>query len=291
MRFGVFHVSPNSEADPAIVAKHAEDLGFESYWVADHTILPVNYSVPYPAGPDGSEPEYLWQIPDPLIALTRASATTRRIRLGTGICLVAERHPVLLAKQVATLDDLSGGRVLFGIGGGWNPEECTILGGDFDHRWSQVKDYIAAMKVLWTEHASEYHGRYVSFPAVRCYPKPARKPHPPILLGSVNNPRALRRVAEWGDGWMPVVQSVEEFANGVEQISAFAKACGRAPASIDFTAFGRPGQWRTPQEIGALERAGASRVTFWLEQQKLDGIRRELDELARSQALARHADS
>ena len=170
MRFGVFHVSPDSGADPAIVAKHAEDLGFESYWVADHTILPVNYSVPYPAGPDGSEPEYLWQIPDPLIALTRASATTRRIRLGTGICLVAERHPVLLAKQVANLDDLSGGRVLFGIGGGWNPEECTILGGDFDHRWSQVKDYIAAMKVLWTEHASEYHGRYVSFPAVRCSP-------------------------------------------------------------------------------------------------------------------------
>jgi probable F420-dependent oxidoreductase len=290
MRFGVFHVSPNSGADPAVVAKHAEDLGFESYWVADHTIMPMNYSVPYPAA-DGSEPDYLWQIPDPLIALTRASATTRRIRLGTGICLVAERHPILLAKQVATLDDLSAGRVLFGIGGGWNPEECTILGGDFDRRWSQVRDYIAAMKVLWTEHASEYHGRYMSFPAVRCYPKPARKPHPPILLGSVNNPRALRRVAEWGDGWMPVVQSVEEFANGIERISTFAKAFGRDPASIDFTAFGRPGQWRTQQEISALERAGAGRVTFWLEQLKLDGIRRELDELARSQALARHADS
>jgi len=114
MRFGVFHVSPSSGADPAAVAKHAEDLGFESYWVADHTIIPMKYSVAYPAGPDGSEPDYLWQIPDPLIALTRASATTRRIRLGTGICLVAERHPILLAKQVATLDDLSGGRVLFG---------------------------------------------------------------------------------------------------------------------------------------------------------------------------------
>jgi probable F420-dependent oxidoreductase len=290
MRFGVFHVSPSSGADPAIIAKHAEDLGFESYWVADHTILPIKSSVPYPAAGAGGEPDYLWQIPDPLIALTRASAATRRIMLGTGICLVAERHPILLAKQVATLDDLSGGRVLFGIGGGWNPEECTILGGDFEHRWSQVKDYIAAMKVLWTEHASEYHGRYVSFPAVRCYPKPARKPHPPILLGSVNNPRALRRVAEWGDGWMPVVQSVEEFANGVERISALAKASGRDPASMDFTVFGRPGQWRTEQEIGALARVGAGRVTFWLEQLKLDGIRRELDELARSQSLERHAD-
>ena len=290
MRYGVFHVSPNSGADPAVVAKHAEDLGFESYWVADHTILPVNSSVTYPAA-GGSEPDYLWQIPDPLIALTRASVATRRIRLGTGICLVAERHPILLAKQVATLDDLSGGRVLFGIGGGWNPEECTILGGDFDHRWSQVKDHIAAMKVLWTEHASEYRGKYVSFPAVRCYPKPARKPHPPILLGSVDNPRALRRVAEWGDGWMPVVQGVEEFAAGVKRISTLASASGRDPASLDFTVFGRPGQWRTEQDRSALERAGAGRVTFWLEQLELDGIRREMDEIARSLALARRADS
>jgi probable F420-dependent oxidoreductase len=292
MDFGVFHVSPNSRADPAVVAKHAEGLGFESYWVADHTIVPVTYSVPYPgAGPDGREPDYLWQIPDPLIALARASVTTQRIKLGTGICLVAERHPILLAKQVATLDDLSGGRVIFGIGGGWNPEECTILGGDFDHRWSQVKDYIAAMRVLWTEHASEYHGKYVSFEPVRCYPKPARKPHPPILLGSVSNPRALRRVAEWGDGWLPVVQSVEEFANGVERISAVAKVVGRDVTAMDFTVFGMPGQWRSHQEISALERAGAGRVTFWLEQLELDGIRRELDELARSQPLERRTGS
>jgi alkanesulfonate monooxygenase SsuD/methylene tetrahydromethanopterin reductase-like flavin-dependent oxidoreductase (luciferase family) len=181
--------------------------------------------------------------------------------------------------------------VLFGIGGGWNPEECTILGGDFDHRWSQVKDHIAAMKVLWTEHASEYRGKYVSFPAVRCYPKPARKPHPPILLGSVDNPRALRRVAEWGDGWMPVVQGVEEFAAGVKRISTLASASGRDPASLDFTVFGRPGQWRTEQDRSALERAGAGRVTFWLEQLELDGIRREMDEIGRSLALARRADS
>jgi alkanesulfonate monooxygenase SsuD/methylene tetrahydromethanopterin reductase-like flavin-dependent oxidoreductase (luciferase family) len=101
------------------------------------------------------------------------------------------------------------------FGGGWNPEECSILGGDFEHRWSQINDYVAAMKRLWTDHAAEYHGRYVDFPAVRCYPKPACKPHPPILLGSTNNRRAFKRVGEWGDGWIPAVQTVEEFSNGV----------------------------------------------------------------------------
>ena len=284
MHIGIFHVSPNAGADPAVVAKRAEALGFESYWVADHTILPVAYSAPYvgAAGPHGPEPDYLWQIPDPLIALARASATTHRIKLGTAICLVAERHPVLLAKQVATLDDVCGGRLLFGIGGGWNPEECTILGGDFEHRWSQIKDYVAAMKRLWTDHASEYHGRYVDFPAVRCYPKPARKPHPPILLGSINNRRAFKRVAEWGDGWIPAVQTVDEFSNGVKEISALAKAAGRDPATIDFTVFTTPGQWRTPKDVAALEQAGAGRVILWLEETKLASVLHELEALARN---------
>lgn len=287
MRVGAFHISPNSEADPAVVARHAEALGFESYWVADHTILPVQYSVPYVTGtgPAGPEPDYLWQIPDPLVALARASATTHRIKLGTAICLVAERHPVLLAKQVATLDDACGGRLLFGIGGGWNPEECTILGGDFEHRWSQIKDYVAAMKRLWIDHAAEHHGHYVDFPPVRCYPKPAQKPHPPILLASVNNRRVFKRVAEWGDGWIPAVQSVEELSEGVREISALARAAGRDPATIDFTAFTTPGQSRTRRDVSALEQAGARRVIFWLDQTKLEGVLHELEELAHGLGL------
>jgi probable F420-dependent oxidoreductase len=155
--------------------------------------------------------------------LARAGATTSRIKLGTGICLVPERNPILTAKQVATLDDACGGRFLFGIGAGWNREESTILGDDFDHRWSQVKDYIAAMKVLWLEEISEYHGRFVDFPPVRCFPKPARKPHPPILIGSVSSPHALKRVAEWGDGWLPVVSTVDQFAQGVTRIKEMPK--------------------------------------------------------------------
>ena len=282
MKIGLMHVTPYSKADPAIVAKRAEDLGFESYWVGDHTIIPVTSSAQYPGAGEGRVPDFLWQLPDPLITLARAGATTSRIKLGTGVCLVPERNPILTAKQVATLDESSGGRVLLGIGGGWNPEESAILGGDFEHRWSQVKDYIGAMKVLWQNEISEYQGRYVSFPPVRCFPKPASKPHPPILIGSVNNPRALRRVAEWGDGWIPVVQSVGEFAEGVERIKAIAAETGRDPNTLDFTVFGGEKQWRSAEEIREFERAGADRVVLWLKHENLNTVLSDMEDLARS---------
>ncbi len=282
MKIGLMHVTPYSKADPAIVAKRAEELGFESYWVGDHTIIPVTSSVQYPGARGGVVPDFLWQLPDPLVALARAGATTSRIKLGTGVCLIPERNPILTAKQVATLDDGSGGRVLFGIGGGWNPEESTILGGDFEHRWSQVKDYIAAMKVLWQDDISEYHGRYVSFPAVRCYPKPRSRPHPPILIGSVNNPRALRRVAEWADGWIPALLNVAEFAEGIKRIKAIAAEIGRDPDSLDFTAFGTDQQWKSTKEARELEQAGATRVVLWLNGQDLETILPEMEDLART---------
>ena len=284
MKIGLMHVTPNSTADPAIVAKRAEEMGFESYWVGDHTIIPVESSVKYGGGSkaDGSEPDYLWQLPDPLIALARAGATTSRIKLGTGIVLVPERNPILTAKQIATLDEASGGRVLFGIGAGWNPEESSILGGDFEHRWSQVKEYIAAMRVLWRDQVSEYGGRYVSFPAVRCYPKPASKPNPPVLIGSINNPRALKRVAEWGDGWVPVVSSIDEFADGVTKIKAMARDYGRDANALDFTVFGITGQWQTPAEIRKFEKAGANRVVVWLGDGNLKVVLGEMERLAKA---------
>jgi probable F420-dependent oxidoreductase len=281
MRIGLTQVLANSDADPAIIAKHAEDLGFESYWLPDHTILPVKASTRYPGvKEDAREPRTLWQISDPLIALSRASVNTSSIKLGTGICLVPERNPLLLAKQIATLDNLSGGRFLFGIGAGWHREECEILGGDFDHRWAQVKDHIAAMKVLWLDEESEYHGAYVDFPPVRCFPKPANKPYPPILLGNIGSQLAFKRVVEWGDGWMPVVEGVEQFAAGVKQIKKLAAAAYRDIASIDFTVFGMHGQFRTASEIKALQDAGAGRVILWIKKLALDDILFELDALA-----------
>jgi probable F420-dependent oxidoreductase len=213
-------------------------------------------------------PDFLWQLPDPLLARARAGATANRIKLGTGVCLIPERNPILTAKQVATLDDSSGGRFLLGIGAGWNPEESTILGGDFEHRWSQVKDYVAAMKVLWTEDISEYHGRYVDFPPVRCFPKPKSKPHPPILLGSINNPRALRRVAEWGDGWLPVVRSVDEFADGVQRIKAIAADIGRdrIPSTSPCSGRNNGGRHKRSGHSSAWARIGScsgSSVRTW----------------------------
>jgi probable F420-dependent oxidoreductase len=282
MKIGLMHLTPYSKADPAIVARRAEELGFESYWVGDHTIIPVTSSVQYPGARGGVVPDFLWQLPDPLLALARAGATTTRIKLGTGVCLIPERNPILTAKQVATLDDGTGGRVLFGIGGGWNPEESEILGGDFEHRWSQVKDYIAAMKVLWEDEISSYRGRYVSFPPVRCFPKPGSKPHPPILVGSINNPRALRRVAEWADGWIPVVQRVDEFADGVKRIRATAAEIGRDPNAFDFTVFGTEQQWKSAKEIREFERVGANRIVLWLNGQDLQSILSEMEDLART---------
>ncbi len=283
MKIGVFHPVPNLSADAAIIARHAEDLGFESYWTADHTILPVESSQPYPGlKEDGRAPDYLWQMPDPLISLARAGAVTTRINLGTGICLVPERNAILAAKQIASLDNACGGRFLFGIGAGWNPEESRILGGDFDHRWSQVKDHILAMKELWTKDISEYHGKYVDFPPVRCFPKPARKPHPPVLLGSIQNDRALKRVAEWGDGWVPIVWDADELAAGVAKIREFAERAGRDPADIDISPFGFEGQWRDRAIIDALAKAGADRAVIWLAAQDRDGLLKELDEVAKT---------
>jgi probable F420-dependent oxidoreductase len=282
MKFGVFQVLPTRESDPAVVAAHAEGLGFESYWVPDHTILPVNYSVPYPGAQDGgTEPDYLWQMPDPLITLARVSGATRTIKLGTGVCLVPERHPILAAKQVASLDALSNGRFLFGIGAGWNPEECAILGGDFEHRWTQVKEFIAAMKTLWADEHSEFHGKYVDFPPVRCFPKPVSRPWPPVLLGSINNARAHKRIGEWGDGWLPIVNTIDEFRHGVGEIRRYAADAGRDPSRLDFTAFGFDGKWRKADEIRQLEAAGANRIVLWLHHSGLDDIRRELDATAK----------
>lgn len=283
MKIGVFSILPNMAADPAVVAKHAEQLGFDSYWVPDHTILPVTYSDQYPGVRPGEPgPDYLWQMPDPLIALTRAATATSTILLGTGIILVPERNPLLAAKMVASLDAFSGGRFLMGIGAGWNREECEILGGDFDHRWGQTKDYILAMKQLWTQAESEYHGKYVDFPPVRCFPKPAQRPHPPILLGGFTAERVYQRIAEWGDGWLPVLESVDQFRQGVERLKRAADAVGRNYGELTKTVFGIKGQWEVPEEIRALEAAGADRLVMWLpENLPLDKLLAEMEAMAR----------
>lgn len=280
MQIGVFVFQTDASADPAVLAKRAEELGFASYWVPEHPIIPVRYTSRYPGSADGIIPDVYGRIADPFVALARASAVTKTIKLGTGICLIPERNPLLLAKEVATLDRYSGGRFIFGIGAGWLKEETEIMGGDFAHRWTQTKDAIMAMKELWTKDEAEYHGKYYDFPAVRSFPKPVQKPHPPIYLGGTAK-NVFRRVAEWGDGWMPVRATVEEIKKGRATIDELAKQAGRDPKSIAVLAFGFPGRFRTREEVDDLARAGVNHVTIWINTDG-EGAVAEMEELART---------
>lgn len=280
MKVGVFLLASASSADPAVVARKAEELGFDSFWVPEHPIIPAYYTTRYPGSADGRLPAAAAQIADPFVALARASAVTKTIQLGTGICLIPERNPLLLAKEVATLDHFSGGRFIFGIGAGWLKEETEIMGGDFLHRWTQTREAILAMKELWTKEEAEYHGKYYDFPAVRSFPKPAQKPHPPIFLGG-SSKNVFKRVVEWGNGWMPTTSSGEEIQRGRTLLNEFAEKAGRDPQSIAVLAFGQPGQLRDREAIKDLEKAGVNHVTIWLRRIEGNEPIAELEELAR----------
>ena len=281
MDIGIFQTVADSTRDPAVVAKRAEELGFESYWAGDHPIFPAVTNDTYPGMEPGSPvPEYVERTPSPFIALARVSGATSSIKLGTGICLVPLCNPLVLANEIGTLDDLSAGRFLFGIGAGWSRDQCEILGGDFDHRWTQVRESIGIMKDLWTKDQSEHHGHYYDFPAVKCFPKPKQKPHPPILLGAFPSDRVFRRIVEFGDGWLPLVYTPEDLAACVDKIKQVCDQKGRDFSTIDISVFGGPEQWRTADEMAALGKAGANRVILWMLAQDTEGVLAELETLA-----------
>src|SRR2546428_9040562 len=279
MNVGISVPLPAYQVDVASMARAAEALGFESLGCAEHPIMPVHSKGRFPGWADGVIPESYSAFLDPFVALARASGVPRTLKLGTGITLVPERNPLLLAKEISTLDLFSGGRFLFGIGTGWHREETTIMGGDFDHRWSQAREAVLVMKELWTKHEAEFHGKYYNFPPVRSFPKPAQKPHPPIFLGGADK-NVFKRVVEWGDGWMPVIASAEEIQRGRAVLRELAQKAGRDPQSIQMLAFGQPGQFREREEIKALEKAEVNHATIWLTQTEGSGAVAELEELA-----------
>lgn len=280
---GVFQVLADMPSgDPAVVAKRAEDLGFASYWLPEHGIIPQGSCDIYPGKKsDQPPPAYIFKLPDPLIGLSRAAATTKEIRLGTGIALVPERNPLLAAIEIASLDHYSGGRFIYGIGAGWNDPECTVMGGDFPHRWSQTKEAIQVMKKLWTGEYVEHHGKYFNFPPSICLPKPVQRPHPPILLGSIGSPNVYRRVAEWGDGWLPFCTDPREITEGKAEIAKYALAVGRNPAALEISAFAPPEMFQTAKGVAALAAAGADSVVLWLKEGS------QADTLAQLETLAR----
>ena len=255
MKIGTAVPLPAYNIDPAFMAKKAEDLGFDSIWYAEHPAVPVHSDSPFP--PTGGEIPWTYShFTDPYIALARASAVTSDIKLATGITLVPERNPLLLAKEVAALDHYSGGRFLFGIGTGWLKEETELMGGDFSHRWTQTREALDVMKKLWKEDEAEHHGKYYDFPPVRSYPKPAQKPYPPILIGGAAK-NVLQRVVDHADGWLPNRVTPSVLKNSRKQLDTMAREAGRDPNSITITVYG---QEPDPSLFKALFEAGADRV-------------------------------
>ena len=278
MEIGVSTFPTDYSIDIAVLARRAEELGFDSIWVPEHAILPVGAKTPWPGSAEGVMPKEYADIADPFVALGRASAVTTTIKLGTAIVLVPERNPLVLAKEVATLDMYSGGRFIMGIGAGWLREESEIMGVDFDHRWTQTKEAVLAMKELWTKTESEYHGKYYDFPPVYSFPRPVQRPHPPVLLGGMAR-NVFKRIAEWGDGWIPNRVTPEEVAAGRAKLDELATVAGRDPASIPISVFG---QQPDPDLVERFFDAGAARVTVRL---PVAGEEESLVELERMASL------
>ena len=256
MTIGISTPLPAYKVNAAFMAAKAEELGFESIWYAEHPVLPVESNSPFPGSPDGVIPWTYAHFADPYIALAQASGATSKIKLGTGITLIPERNPLVLAKAVSTLDLFSGGRFILGIGTGWHREETTIMGGDFDHRWTQTKESLLALKELWTKDEAEFHGKYYDFPPVQMYPKPAQKPHPPILIGGAAR-RVLQRIVEVGDGWLPNRATPAMIEDSRRQLDELAAERGRDPASINISVYGQPADRQNAQDF---LNAGANRV-------------------------------
>jgi len=261
MDYGIATFMTDKSIRPDDLARMVEERGFESLSFAEHTHIPASRRTPFPGG--GDLPEQYWRAYDPFVALTAAAMVTTRLKLWTGICLVIEHDPIVLAKQVASLDTISNGRFMFGIGGGWNAEEMANHGTEFRKRWRVLRERILAMKAIWTKEEAEFHGRYVNFDKIWSYPKPVHKPHPPIFMGG-EGPTTFDRVIEFCDGWVPgqTVRDLDARPNLGEKIATLkrrAKEAGRDPESISVTVFGarQDRAW-----LARAEHMGATRALF-----------------------------
>jgi probable F420-dependent oxidoreductase len=239
------------------LAKVCEDLGFESLFFPEHTHIPASRKSPWPGGAE--LPKEYSHTHDPFVSMAAAAAVTKDLKLGPGICLVIEHDPIVLAKTVASVDYLSGGRVLFGIGGGWNLEEMENHGTKPSLRWKILRERILAMKQIWTQENAEYHGEFVDFDPIWSWPKPAQQPHPPILIGG-DGARTFDRVLEYGDGWMPIYgRNQSDFGPKVADLQARAKAAGRG--RIEVSVFGAMPR---PEVMEQLARDGVERVVLFI---------------------------
>lgn len=256
MKFGLVQFSTDYSLPIADLGRAAEARGFESLWVPEHTHMPSNHS-PWPGGAE--LPKQYSHSVDPFVALAAVAGATSTIKLGTGIALVPQRDTITLAKEVASLDHLSNGRFLFGIGAGWNRPEVENHGVKFSLRWRRMREQILAMKEIWTRDEAEFHGDHVNFDPMWSWPKPVQKPHPPIIMGG-DGPNTFARILDYGDEWMPIIgRSAVPFADRVAELQRRAAEAGRAP--IPISVFFAP---TDPAKIEELGRLGVSRCIFGL---------------------------
>ena len=273
MHFGAAMFFTEASMRPDELGPLLEQRGFESLWVPEHSHIPVVRTKPFPGGPE--LPRAYYDIMDPFLVLTAAAVATKTLRIGTGVCLINQRDPIQTAKLVASIDQLSGGRFLFGVGNGWDKEEMEHHGTVFETRHAISRERIAAMKTIWTQDTAEYHGEFVNFAPMQTWPKPVQKPHPPIIVGGAF-PYGARRAVRYGEGWIPGAggTSHADIVQALPQFHKLAAEAGRDPASLPVTLF------RVTEDLDRLHQyrnLGVSRVVISLPAAKADAILPILD--------------
>jgi probable F420-dependent oxidoreductase len=274
MHFGGAMFFTDYSMTSVALARALEERGFESVWAPEHSHIPVSRKTPYPGG--GDLPKEYYDAMDPFVTLAAAGAVTTKIKLGTGVLLVQQRDTIQTAKLVASIDQVSGGRFLFGVGGGWNQDEMENHGTVYASRFKRMRESIEAMKEIWTKTKAEYHGEFVNFDPMMAWPKPVQKPHPPIIVGGAW-PHAARRVIRYGDGWIPLVAR-NDLPGIIPEFHKMVREAGRDPASIELTA------WGAPEDADAIKRfrdLGISRVVTTFRPESADKVMPAMDRWAK----------
>ena len=276
MEFGASIFFTDYSIAPAELAMALEERGFDSLWAAEHSHIPTSRRTPVPGG--GELARRYYDVMDPFVTLTAAAGATRRLKVGTGVCLVIQRDTIQTAKLVASIDQVSGGRFLFGIGGGWNAEEMEDHGTVYATRFKKMREQVEAMKAIWTQEKPEYHGDIVDFPPMQTWPKPVQQPHPPVIVGGAF-PWAARRAIRYGDGWIPLAGGAR-YGDPLDYLPRFhrmAEEAGRDPQSLAVTVGGAP---EDPDLLKRYRDLGVARVNFPVPPARREEILPVLDRLA-----------
>ena len=275
LKFGVSMFFTDYSIAPGALGQALEQRGFESVWAPEHSHIPVSRKTPFPGG--GDLPKKYYDCMDPFVTLTAAAMATKTLKIGTGVCLVQQRDPIQTAKLVASIDQISGGRFLFGIGNGWNQDEMEDHGTEFKSRHKRARENVVAMKEIWTKSKAEYHGEFVNFDPMMTWPKPVQKPHPQVIVGGAF-PYSARRAIRYGDGWIPQAArgGYTEIADMIPEFRKMAAEAGRDPASIAITVwFPR----KDPDLMKRYEDLGVERVVFNADSEPAEKVLPALDEI------------